>query len=77
VNGKIHLTVTDKGIGIPPEDQKHLFGRFYRASNAGAVQGTGLGLHIMKHYVGMLNGSVKLESELGKGTRVEVTLDQS
>jgi signal transduction histidine kinase/CHASE3 domain sensor protein len=77
VNGKIQLTVTDKGIGIPPEDQKHLFGRFYRASNAGAVQGTGLGLHIMKHYVGMLNGSVKLESELGKGTRVEVTLDQS
>ncbi len=75
VDSKIYLAVKDNGIGIPAADQKHLFARFYRASNAGSVQGTGLGLHIMQHYVKMLNGSVRLQSEVGKGTRVEVTLD--
>jgi signal transduction histidine kinase len=74
VDSRMHLTVSDKGIGISKEDQKHLFERFYRASNAGNAQGTGLGLHIMKHYVEMLKGSVKLESELGRGTAVEVIL---
>lgn len=76
VNSKIHLAIEDRGIGIPASDQKHIFERFYRASNAAAAQGTGLGLHIMKHYVQMLKGSVALQSEVGKGTRVEVTLDQ-
>jgi signal transduction histidine kinase len=66
--------VRDGGIGIPEEDQKHLFERFYRGSNSGTVQGTGLGLHIMKHYVDMLNGTIKVESEVGKGTTVVVTL---
>lgn len=75
VNGRIRVVVIDNGIGIPAVDQKHIFERFYRASNAGSVQGTGLGLHIMKHYVEMLSGSVKLRSEVGKGTQVEVTFD--
>lgn len=43
----------------------------------GAVQGTRLGLHIMKHYVRMLNGFVKLESEVSKGTKVDVTFDHT
>lgn len=75
VNSKVHLMVKDCGIGIPDKDQKHLFERFYRASNAGAIQGTGLGLHIMKHYVEMMSGAVKLTSEVGKGTEVSVTFD--
>ncbi len=75
VNSRVHVSVSDNGIGISPADQKHLFERFYRASNAGAVQGTGLGLYIMKYYVNMLKGSVKLESELGKGTKVDVTFE--
>lgn len=74
VNSKLHLSVKDSGIGISQDDQKHLFNRFYRASNAGTVQGVGLGLHIMKHYVEMLNGTVTLKSEIGKGTEVEVIL---
>ncbi|MFZ6014571.1 MAG: ATP-binding protein [Bacteroidota bacterium] len=74
VNNRVHLTVKDSGIGIPDDDQKHLFERFYRASNVGAVQGTGLGLHIMKHYVEMLKGSVKLKSKLGEGTEVDIIL---
>jgi PAS domain S-box-containing protein len=76
VNGSIYLTVCDCGIGIPKEDQKHLFDRFFRASNAGNIQGTGLGLHIMRHYVEMLKGTVALQSELGKGTQVDVVLTQ-
>lgn len=70
----ILILVKDDGIGIPEVDQKHLFERFYRASNAGNVQGTGLGLHIMRHYVEQLNGTVKIESEVGKGTTVEVDI---
>ena len=74
-DGRLHLLVKDNGMGIPIEDQKHLFERFYRASNAGAVQGTGLGLNIMKHYVDMLHGEIKLQSEPGRGTEVEITFD--
>lgn len=74
VNSKIYLSVRDKGIGIPEADQKHLFDRFYRASNAGTAQGTGLGLHIMKHYVEMLNGSIVLQSTPSQGTHVQIAL---
>ncbi|SKC83470.1 sensor histidine kinase [Ohtaekwangia koreensis] len=74
VNSKIHLSVRDKGLGIPEADQKHLFDLFYRASNVGNIQGTGLGLHILKHYVQMLEGSLTLESKPGEGTCVQITL---
>ncbi|MBL6448768.1 PAS domain S-box protein [Fulvivirga sp. 29W222] len=72
LNSHIHLKVKDMGIGIPEEDMKYLFERFYRASNAGTVQGTGLGLHIMKHYVDMLKGSVEVTSVEGKGTEFKL-----
>ncbi len=75
VNGQIRISVKDFGIGIPKEDQKNLFNRFYRAANAGNVQGTGLGLHITKHYVEMLHGSIHVNSELGKGSEFEVILE--
>ncbi len=75
VDEKLRLLVKDNGIGIPMEDQKHLFKRFYRASNAGTVQGTGLGLNIMKHYVDMLHGEIRLQSQPGWGTEVQITFD--
>jgi signal transduction histidine kinase len=68
----IAITVKDKGIGISKEDQKHLFERFFRASNTVGIQGTGLGLHIVKHYVDMLHGQIKMNSELDKGTEIVV-----
>jgi PAS domain S-box-containing protein len=74
-NGQVRIAVRDSGIGIPKEDQKYLFDRFYRASNAGNIQGTGLGLHITKHYVNMLHGSIKIKSEPGKGTEFEVIFE--
>ncbi|UII30657.1 ATP-binding protein [Fulvivirga ulvae] len=76
LNDHIHLNVKDKGIGIPEVDRKYLFERFYRASNAGTIQGTGLGLHIMKHYVDMLNGSVEVISEEGKGTEFKLDFEK-
>ena len=64
------VSVTDHGIGIPKEDQGHLFSSFFRGANAANIQGTGLGLHIVKRYVDLLGGDVHLQSELNKGTKV-------
>lgn len=74
IGDTIQLRVKDQGIGIPAEDQPHLFERFFRASNASAVQGTGLGLHIVKCYVDMLKGTIEVKSVLGAGTEVKVVL---
>ncbi len=67
------ITVTDKGIGISQKDQEHLFTMFYRASNVTNIQGTGLGLHIVKRYLTLINGTVDLQSTLGKGTSISIT----
>lgn len=67
------LTVIDQGIGIAREDQKHLMERFFRASNATNIQGTGLGLHIVSKYVELLNGKISFQSELGSGTCFRVS----
>ena len=64
----ISFSVRDEGIGIPADDHRHMFARFFRASNAGNVQGTGLGLNIVKRYVDLLNGSINFTSEYGKGS---------
>ncbi len=66
--------ISDEGIGIPKEDQRHMFERFFRASNAGNVQGTGLGLNIVRRYVELLAGSISFESENGKGSNFKVTI---
>jgi len=61
-------------MGISEEDQQHLFSSFFRGRNAVNIQGTGLGLHIVKRYVDMLGGSLALDSELGKGTRISFSI---
>ncbi|MES2892368.1 MAG: PAS domain-containing sensor histidine kinase [Bacteroidota bacterium] len=66
--GVFSMTIKDNGIGISSEDQEHLFERFFRASNATNIQGTGLGLHIVAKYVELMNGSIRLASEIEKGT---------
>lgn len=66
--------VKDRGIGIPPEDQKHLFETFYRGQNVGTIQGTGLGLSIVEKCVKLHGGNAIVESELGKGTVFTITL---
>lgn len=67
------FSVVDQGIGIPNADQKHLFTRFFRASNAGNEQGTGLGLNIVKRYVELLQGTINFQSEYERGSTFEVT----
>lgn len=69
----IILSVKDHGIGISKEDQQHLMERFFRGANAGNIQGTGLGLHIVSKYAELMNGTVECKSELEKGTEFIVT----
>jgi len=66
------ISVRDEGIGISAEDQQHLFSSFFRGANAVNIEGTGLGLHIVKRYVELLGGSMQLESILDKGTTITI-----
>jgi PAS domain S-box-containing protein len=66
------LSIRDEGIGIPTDDQKHLFDRFFRASNATNIHGTGLGLYIVRRYVSMMNGTISFESKPEKGTEFTI-----
>jgi PAS domain S-box-containing protein len=70
----ITIRITDHGFGISPEDQKHLFERFFRASNTGNIKGTGLGLHIVKRYTDLLGGTIEVNSEIDKGSVFTVTM---
>ncbi|MBC8156446.1 MAG: HAMP domain-containing histidine kinase, partial [Bacteroidetes bacterium] len=72
--GQLTLSVQDQGVGIPKEDQEHLFERFFRAKNVTYIAGTGLGLHIVGRYVELMGGQVSLQSGLNQGTTVTLTL---
>jgi len=67
------LEVQDNGIGIPEIDQHNLFEPFFRAHNTGDIPGTGLGLNIVKRYVGLMNGTVSCKSEQNAGTLFTLT----
>ena len=68
------IKVVDQGIGIPFEDQKYLFTRFFRAGNVTNIQGTGLGLNIVKQYVDILKGAITYESVHEAGTTFTITI---
>ncbi len=72
----IKIEVEDKGIGIPEADQKHLFERFFRAKNATNLQGTGLGLNIVKRYLDLMDGDITFTSKENHGTKFIVTLPE-
>ena len=67
-NGKIQVQVKDYGIGIPESEQQHMFTRFFRANNVETIQGTGLGLTIVKRYLDLMDGKIWFESKEGEGT---------
>ncbi len=71
---QITLTVSDSGIGIPPEDLPHLFERFHRGRNASEYPGNGLGLAIVKAIVNAHKGNVSVQSEPMQGTSIFVSL---
>jgi PAS domain S-box-containing protein len=79
VNSKITdketiIKVEDSGIGIPKEEQDHLFERFFRAKNVTNIQGTGLGLNIVMKYVEAMNGKMNFESQLDVGTTFTIII---
>jgi signal transduction histidine kinase len=65
---KCTITIKDNGIGIPENDQKHLFEAFFRAHNTGNIPGTGLGLNIVARYTSLMNGTIEFKSNLNHGT---------
>ncbi len=71
------IEVTDEGIGIPESEQQHVFDRFFRAHNAINIQGTGLGLNIVKKYVELMQGTISFDSSWDRGTKFTVKLPQS
>jgi len=69
VKDEFQICVNDNGMGIPHAELQNLFTRFFRASNAQEIKGTGLGLHIVSRHVDMLGGRITCESEEGVGTQ--------
>lgn len=74
-NNILEVKITDQGIGIPAEDNNHMFDRFFRAKNATNIQGTGLGLNIVKKYLELINGIITFTSELNIGSTFTVTIN--
>jgi two-component system sensor kinase FixL len=74
IDGRVRIEVQDKGIGIPRQDQHRLFTRFFRANNATNIQGTGLGLNIVRHYAQIMGGDIGFVSDVGKGSTFFVHL---
>ena len=78
-NGKKFVEVKDNGIGIPESEQQRIFERFYRVdkSHSRETGGTGLGLSIVKHGAVLHHAKILLDSEPGKGTKMEILFDQT
>ena len=68
------ISVIDQGIGVPPQDLPHLFERFHRGANVGAIAGSGIGLAGVKQLVDQQGGQIAVESTLGLGTTVTIRL---
>lgn len=73
-DSNVGFEIEDQGIGIPDKDQAYVFDRFFRANNAGNVQGTGLGLNIVKKYIDVLKGDISFKSTYGVGSTFRVVL---
>jgi PAS domain S-box-containing protein len=71
---RLVFSVQDRGIGIPPGDLPRLFETFHRGTNVGNIQGTGIGLNIVKECVELHQGTIEVESESGRGTIFHVRL---
>lgn len=68
IENAMKITIADRGMGISETDLEHLYSSFYRGKNAVNVQGTGLGLHIVKRYLDLLGGEIDVSSKLDEGT---------
>ncbi len=75
--GMVIFRISDRGIGITPKDQKYMFEPFHRGKNVGTIPGSGLGLTVVKKCVELHDGSITVESEVGVGTTIAVTIPSS
>ncbi len=77
-NNRLHLEIKDNGIGIPPQEQNRVFDKFYRAQNIpdANLPGIGLGLSYVKLMVEAHNGTIRLQSQPGKGTTFTIEIPQ-
>lgn len=75
--GIAKFRVTDKGTGIPESEQGQIFKRFFRGQNANNIEGTGLGLNLVKKYVRLLKGSIDFTSKLHEGSTFTVRIPTS
>lgn len=73
----LEIAITDRGMGIPAEEQDQLFNRFFRARNAVNIPGTGLGLHIVKKYTELMGGHIRFESSVGAGSTFRLQLPRT
>jgi signal transduction histidine kinase len=73
---EVSVTITDHGLGIPPDAIPHLFERFFRAKNVtvAEIPGSGIGLYIVKSIVDELGGMISVVSEVNQGTTFTVRL---
>lgn len=72
----LKVDVVDQGMGIPEKDQQHMFDRLFRASNVTNIQGTGLGLNIVKRYLDLHQGTINFVSREGHGSTFTFTIPQ-
>lgn len=70
----VHISVKDQGLGIPQDELPRMFKRFFRASTAAGISGTGIGLSVSKEFVEMHGGEITAESQEGVGSTFTVTL---
>lgn len=71
---RFNVKVIDQGVGIPEDEHKHLFDLFFRARNATNIEGTGLGLPIVKKFIDLMQGEIAVESQVDQGTTFSITL---
>ncbi len=74
INDNLRIEIRDEGIGIPEEAREHIFDRFYRAKNVLHIQGTGIGLNIVRRHLLQMKGSIEISSKENEGTTVFVTM---
>jgi PAS domain S-box-containing protein len=74
--GMLVISISDQGIGIPEEDLDKVFESFFRSYNTGTIEGTGLGMSIVKKSIESLGGSINIESELNVGTKIKLIIPQ-
>jgi signal transduction histidine kinase len=74
-NGMLEISIADQGVGIPTEDISKLFVPYFRSDTGKAVQGTGLGLYIVKNLIEKMGGNIRVSSKVGEGTTFTTSFD--